>query len=272
MAFTSYDELIASVSAGKSQEIQFAKALPIAGAAGICVSLWEADSIPPGGGSGTSLVGRNCGPSTTGALAFANPTAPDTLHLISAQAYASASSLGSLVIYDRLADVGGISMTTTAPQAITMGALPRFADGSGVQLFLEVSTTITGAPTLTINYLDQDGNSATTPALVCAANAAGRFAYSNNIYIPLAAGDTGVRSVSQLTCSVAGSAGVARLVFARPYAQIPLLAAASVTEKDYVTQTPKLPRIFDNHCLAAFLFCAGTSTGTIYGSLTAAAG
>jgi len=272
MGFSSYDALIAAATAGKIQEIQFAKAMPLAGAAGQCVSLWEADSIPPAGGSGTSLVGRSCSPSTTGALYFANPTAPDTLHLVNAQAFASAANLGSLVLYDRLVDVGGISMTSTSPQTITMSALPRFADGAGVQMFLEVTTNISGAPVFTIDYTDQAGNAATTPSLTCAANSAGRFAYSSQVYIPLAAGDTGVQSVSGITLSVSGSAGVARLVLAKPIATLPLLAAASVTEKDYVTQTPKLPRLYDNHCLGLFLFCSGTSTGTIYGQLLAAAG
>lgn len=272
MSFNSYDDIISAAVAGKVQEIQFAKTMPVAGAAGACVSFWEASSIPPAGASGTSLTARNCTPSVTGALFFANPTSPDTLHLINAQAYASAASLGSLVIYDRIADIGGISLSTTDLQSLTMGALPRYADGAGVQLFLEVTTTITGAPVFTVNYTDQDGNAATSRAVTCAANSTGRFAYSTGAYIPLAAGDTGVRSVEEFQCSAAGSAGIARLVFAKQLAVVPLLSAGTVIERDYVTQTPKLPRIYDDHCLAAFLFCASGTTGTIYGSLIAAAG
>lgn len=272
MSFSSYDSLIASAAAGKVQTIEFAKTMGVAGAAGACVSFWEASSMPPSGAGGTGLTARDCTPAVTGALSFANATAPDTLHLIAAYAYASAASIGSLIIYDRVADVSGIDLTDTNVQTVSMGSLPRYATGAGVQMFLEVTTTIVGTPVLTIDYTDQDGNAATTPAVTCAANSAQRFAYSTGPYIPLAAGDTGVRSVDSVDLSAGGSSGVARLVFARPIAIVPLLSAATVVEKDYVTQTPRLPQLYDDHCLGLFLVCSSTTTGSVYGQLTAAAG
>lgn len=272
MAINSYDDILASIVSGKFQERYFAKTLPIAPAAGVCVSLWEADSMPAAGGSGTAFVGRPCIPTTTGAIAFANASGDDENYLINVSAWASASGIGSLMVYDRILDVGSIDMTSTSLQSISMSALPRYADGEGVMMFLEVTSAITGAPVFTISYTDQAGNPGTTATVTCSAYGAGRFAYAAGPFIPLAAGDTGVRSAASITFSVAGAAGAGRLVFAKPLVTLPLLTAGTVVERDLVTQTPRLPMLPDDHCLSAFIIGAGTTTGTVYGSLSAIAG
>jgi hypothetical protein len=273
MAISSYDDIISAIAAGKLQELHFAKTLPFAPAAGVCVSLWGADSMPPAGGSGTSLAARSCIPTTTGALAFVNASGDDENYLINALAYASASNIGSLVIYDRIADVGGISMTQSpTAQAITMGSLPRYADGAGVMMFLEVTTAITGAPVFSIEYTDQDGNVATTASVTCSAYSPGRFAYAAGPYIPLAAGDTGVRKVQSYTNSSGGSGGECRLVFAKQLVVLPLLATGTVVERDLVTQTPRMPLLPDDHCISGFIVGAGATTGTVYGSLSSVGG
>jgi len=272
MAIGSYDDIIAAIVAGKHQELHFAKTLPASPAAGACVSLWEGGSMPAAGGSGSSLTARNCGPTTTGAISFANASGDDENYLINVLAWASASGIGSLVVYDRIADISGISMSATGIQNISMGSLPRYTDGAGVMLFMEVSTTIVGGPVFTVAYTDQDGNSATSQTVTCSAVNAGRFAYNAGPYIPLASGDTGVRAVTSITNSVGGSTGVGRLVFAKPLLVLPLLTAGTVVERDLVTQTPKLPMLPDDHCLSAFVVGAGSTTGTVYGSLSAVGG
>jgi len=272
MAISSYDDIIASIVGGKLQDRYFTKALPVAPAAGQCVSLWEGDGMPGIGGSGTSLTGRNCNSSVTGSIAFANAAGTDENYLINVLAWATGANIGSLVIYDRIVDVSGISLTTTSPQNISLTSLPRYTDGEGIMMFLEVTTTIVGAPVFTIEYTDQDGNAGTTASITCTNNAAGRFAYTAGPYITLAAGDTGVSAVGTFTCSVAGSAGMARLVLAKPLVVVPLLAAGSVVERDLVTQTPRLPMLPDDHCLSGFVVGAGTTTGTVHGSLSVVGG
>jgi hypothetical protein len=273
MAINSYDDIIAAIAANKWEERHFAKTLPIAPAAGVCVSLWEGDGMPTAGGSGSSLVGRNCTPSVTGSLAFTNAAGADENYLMNAQAWASASGIGSLVIYDRICDISGISLTQSpVAQTITMGPLPRYTDGAGVMIFLEVSASVTGIPTFTVTYTDQSGNSAVTPPVTGAANALGRFAYNSGPYIPLASGDTGVRSVQSFTNSSGASVGIGRLVFAKPLAVLPLLTAGTVVERDLVTQTPRMPLLPDDHCISAFVVGAGTTTGTVYGSLSVVKG
>lgn len=272
MAIASYDSIIAAAVAGKLQEIHFNKTLLVTPVAGGCVSLWESNSTPPAGTSGTSLVARACTPSVTGAMFFQNPTGSDNLYLINALAYPSAANIGSLIVYDRIADISGISLTTLSTQNITMGSLPRYADGQGVQMFLEVTTTISGGPVFSIAYTDQSGNAGTTASITGGANAVGRFVYNTGPWIPLADGDTGVRAVTSFTCSATAASGIARLVLAKQLCVVPLLAAGAVVERDLVTQTPKLPRLYNDHCLGLIVIGSAGGAGTVYGSLSAVAG
>lgn len=273
MTITSYDSILAAQVAGRGQERHFSKTLST-NAAGQGVSLWESAGMPAAGGGGSSLVTRNCDPSTTGALSFDNASGDYLLHLINGYAVGSASAIGTLVLYDRIADVSGISLITTAVQNITSSAWARYADGEGVMAFLELTQTCNGAPVLTMNYTDQDGNAGTTPNISCGAFATPRFAYTGHIYMPLAAGDTGIRAITSITLSDVGgsSTGIARLVLAKQLAAFPMLTAGTVIERDFVTQTPRLPTIEDDHCLAFFTVGAGTATGTINGMLNAISG
>jgi len=271
MAITSYDDILSAASAGRIADLHFLKTLPAVPAAGTCVSLWEGNSMPPAGGSGTPLSGRNCNSTITGALAFTNATAPNENRVINITAMPTAANLGSLIIYDRVLDIGGIDMGITSPQAVSMGALPRYATGAGVQMFLEVSTTITGAPIFTVSYTDQTGSAGVTPAVTCSANNLGRFAYNGLSYLPLAAGDTGVRGVTSITFSTSGG-GTGRLVLAKQIASLPLLSLGAVVEKDFVTQTPRLPLLPGDHCISFFLMSTSGTTGTIIGTISAVEG
>lgn len=273
MAINSYDSIIAALVAGKGQEINFSKTFTT-NAIGQGISTWALDNMPPAGGAGTSFVMRACNNLTTGAMSFANPSSSsDDLYLLGWNATSTIDVNGTLILYDRVADVSGISLATTSTQAITSITLPRYPTGAGVQMFLEVTTAITGAPIFTVSYTDQDGNAgAVTGTLTCAANAVSRLAYAGSIFIPLAAGDTGVRAIASLTCSAAGSGGVVNLVLAKPLARMPLITAGLCSERDLATQYPKLPTLPDDHCLSLLSYGGSSSSGTVTGSITAVAG
>lgn len=272
MTINSYDSILAALSQGKGQEIIFDKTFTTAAIAR-GFSTWALGTYPALGGVGTSLVMRGCTPTTAGALAFVNPVSlTDDLYLLSINARSSIASHGTLILYDRVADIGGIPLSASATNLVTSITLPRYSTGAGVQMFMELSTTVGGAPTFFVTYTDQSGNAgAVSATMICTTNAATNLAYSGPVYIPLAAGDSGVRAVTSVTV-VGGSAGVGTLVLAKPLCSIPLLAANQVIERDLVTQTPKFPVLPDDHCLAFLLFSGTTSLGTIQGSLVAVAG
>jgi hypothetical protein len=150
--------------------------------------------------------------------------------------------------------------------------IPRYTTGTGTRAFLEVRST-TGATghNLSYSYTDQDGNSgATNPVTVaCTASAivphithSGIAANNYGPFLPLATGDSGIRSFQTVTLSAAsGSASTAVLVIVRPLAQITLSISGLMTEKDLLNQIPSLPRVIDGACLG-FIYLAGAATAS----------
>lgn len=158
--------------------------------------------------------------------------------------------------------------------------IPRYTTGAGVRAFLTVrSTTGASAHNLAYSYTDQDGNAgATNPVTVaCTASAivphithAGIAANNYTPFLPLASGDSGMRSFQSVTLSAAsGSASTAALVLVRPLGQITISVAGLMTEKDFLNQIPSLPRIYDGACLGFVLLpgAAVAASTTFAGSL-----
>ena len=152
--FSSYDAILDALSvAGKGQDYEYNKA-SITTVANSPWSLWAASGQPGAGGfGGTPLAARTVSGTTTGALAFTNPTGPDTLHLLAMEALSSVAA-GTLKFADRLLDYPTISCTTTSLQTLdNTQTLSRYTTGAGVQMFAEVTTTLGATPqTMTITY------------------------------------------------------------------------------------------------------------------------
>jgi hypothetical protein len=104
-----------------------------------------------------------------------------------------------LMIFDRLSHQGGLSTTTTSTQTTNLptAALTRYTNGRNVMAALEFYTTNSGgvSTTATVSYTNQDGTSGqTSKPFAFGGGLAGRL-----LIMPLADGDTGVRSVESVT-------------------------------------------------------------------------
>jgi len=74
-------------------------------------------------------------------------------------------------------------------------------------------------------------------------------------FLPLAAGDAGVQRVENVTFSgVSAAAGSVCIVVCKPLASIPLPYGFIAAERDFMSQLPSLPRIYDGACLGYLLF------------------
>ena len=270
--FSSYDAILDALSvAGKGQDREFNKA-SITTVANTPWSLWTAAGEPGAGTfGGTPLAARAVTGATTGALAFTNPTAPDTLHLLMMEALSSVAA-GTLKLVDRLLDYAGISATSTSLQTMdNTVTLPRYTTGAGVMMFAEVTTALGATPqTMTIIYVDQGGAAGTT-TLAPAVSAAANRIPQTGFFIPLAAGDSGVRSITSVQFGGSMGAGVINMTLCRSFPSLPIQIAAMMVERNLVLHTPRLQQIVDNAALSLLLMAATTSSGTISGSLAAAA-
>lgn len=175
-----------------------------------------------------------------------------------------------------------ISYTDAGTGTHTMTVqIPRYTTGEGVRAFLTVRAT-TGATghNLSYVYLDSTGVSSSSPVTVaCTASAivphithSGVAANNYTPFVPLASGDTGIRSLTSAQLSASsGTASTAAFVLVRPLAQVTISVTGLMTEKDLLNQIPSLPQIKDKACLG-FILVAGASVAastTFYGNLEA---
>lgn len=273
MALNSYDNILAALTAGKGQDYFYNKA-SITTVANSFWSLWTAAGQPGAGAfGGTPLAARAVTSSTTGALGFTNPTGPDILQLVGFTA-ASSVAAGSPLMVDRLLDYAGVSCTSTSLQTMDNTAtLPRYTTGAGVQMFAEVTTTLGATPqTMTITYEDQDGNAGAVTTLAPVVSSAATRLPQVSFFIPLAAGDSGVRSITSVQFGGSMGAGVLTLTLCRPVVELPIQVAAMMVERNMVLHTPRLFQVVDNAALSVLLFAATTSSGALVGRVSAVAG
>jgi hypothetical protein len=164
----------------------------------------------------------------------------------------------------------------TGTHTITPG-LPRYTDGQGVQAF-HVPSTVMGAGTPNFSfgssgYTNAAGatgraipTSPALPALLTAApvgllDASGTGAGKYGPFLPLASGDTGIRSIQSVQYSATRTSGVGNVVLCRPLLTLPMTTIGVAAERDLLNQLPSLPRVYDGACLH-WLMYAGANTPT----------
>jgi hypothetical protein len=85
------------------------------------------------------------------------------------------------------------------------------------------------------------------------------YAYNASPFVPMAAGDVGIKRINSYTLA-SGTTGTVAFVLVKPLAVIPLLAANTASERDFLSQLPSLPRIQDDACLGFITLIGGAMT------------
>ena len=270
--FADFDAYLNALTVSEyGQELGFQKNASFTTVAGTHNTLWATPGLPTTGvytGSADTAVQATS--STTGALYFANATSPRKLFMTAIEALIATTGMtGTLIVLDRLLYYPGIDHAD-ATHPLTNGvALSRYTTGRGVMAFLEVTTALgVTARNATLTYTDQSGNSSTSATIAITASASAQQICHAPLYFPLAAGDYGIRSVTDLTFSGTNS-GISCLVLAKELARIPIGAAFQTATKDLLRSGVGAPQIADNACLMfLFLPAAAVATpsfnGTIY--------
>jgi hypothetical protein len=275
VGFSSYDDFIAERTAGKGDSFRLQKtSLATVGVASTWYTAWPWTGWPGAGAyTGTALNAQQCVETTTGAIWHGGNTSPDTKHLLWLGAMAAAATAvpGSIIIYDRLLYYPGISALSTANQALVNGvSLPRYTTGEGVRAWLEVTTALTtGIGTMTFGtsgYTNQAGTTARQhggAVNTAASSAIARIPHSGvgagqwNPFLPLQAGDYGIRSAQSIQFTTAHAAGAVALVLGKPLGTIPLPAVNVWSERDFMFQIANLPQIIDGACLSFLVYEPG---------------
>lgn len=188
-----------------------------------------------------------------------------------AQTAAATTAPCVMMLVDLLGFYNITTVTTTGAQTLNNTVtLPRYTDGAGVQAFVTPSTVMGAAtPTITLNYTNSNGTAGkATPATLPIGNTAAAvtsIVYSGTgsgkygPFVPLAAGDAGIRSVQSINLSVSYASGVLNLVLCKPLMTLPITTLGVTAERDLVNQFASMPKIYDGACLA-WLMLAGAAT------------
>lgn len=270
-AFASFSALIAAASGGKGQHLLFTKA-GTAGIAGRSNTLWNVGAVPAAGGvGGTTGTGVAKTRTSTGALTQANPASANTNHVIGGTFQGSVGTQ-MLLVYDRLWDM--THTMTVDPRSCDAANPPTRYQTAALApanfLSGEVTTVLPAAsPTVTFDYVDQDGNNVTGPALstIYSAAAVNTVPFTApNWFYPLASTDTGLRSLQNsanaVNLSAAMASGVVTWFIGHPLLLIPIPAANVPVLIDGINSALNLSTIYDNACIALMELSKGATTAT----------
>lgn len=245
-----------------------ANALPTA-VVGKWSSMFTQNGVGAVTGSAPGTTPRQCTNSTAGACYLTDASGGRDKYIVGASGHSVQQ--GTLIVYDRLADVSGLDATNTGVQTFAASASltpSRNTGGKGNQIWLEVYTAIGSATNIVVNYTNENGTSGrTTPNVRFGASG---FAEALRIMkCPLQAGDLGVQSVQSVQlASSTGTVGDFGVTLARPLFMIPLLTVGAATIRDLLLAPPNICKIEAGACVA-FAFCPTVTAGNghVFGHL-----
>ena len=234
-------------------------------------------------GTGTNRTFQTCSDTIGGGLYHGGDVSPDTKHILNASAFSAAAT--SMPAVFMLVDLLGFypisTVTTTGNQAMTNSlSLPRYTDGAGVQAFLVPSTVMgAGTPNISLVYSSSDNvQNKATPTVLPIGNTtapitqivySGTGAGKYGPFIPLAAGDRGIKLVESFSLSTTYTSGFLNLCLCKPLLTLPMTTIGVAAERDLLNQVPSLPQVKDGACLV-WLMYAGAATpvnSAFYGHL-----
>ena len=165
-----------------------------------------------------------------------------------------------------------IDMSITEPQDMTnIATLTRWTDGKGVQVMAVLTNAGIGGQSFSFTYTNSDGvagrvsqtvamNTSTATGTIVTSSV-GTLAQSGNPFIGLQDGDSGVRSIEQITM-LGGDVGLFALVLVKPLAWTQINEITAPYEKDYFLRNEGTPRIFDDAFLGWLVLPRGTLAAT----------
>lgn len=272
-AIGSLDQALAAYFGGGNRTFSFNKA-GTTGVVGATNTLWFVGSQPAAGSAAAAAPGGTVPTdATTGSWAFDNPSS-GTQHFVFGNPIASVAA-NTLLLYDRLFSVAktmnsstteAVTGVPTRYQSTTAGAADS-AENNFLMIECRTALAATAHNWTVCTYTDQSNNTgATLPSVTGnSSNIVNRLDQPvGTWFCPLASGDNGIRNLTQMQCSAAVATGAIDFTIGHPIAFMPCGIANFVCEKDGLTTSISLERIFDDACLAFLEICKSATTATTY--------
>jgi hypothetical protein len=269
MAIQSINGIINAISAGKKVRTDWNKLFGgTAATAGRSYDFSGLAGFPVANTwTGTALAFQECDDTTGWGIPHGGNVSTDIKHLLNLGGITTASTgiPGTLMLVDVEGYWPGITNNSATAQTLTGTPVLRSTNGAGLRLFWS-QTAVNGstAQNIALSYTDQSGNTGNALGATVAMTASSAVSHithsgtsANNYgpFLPLAAGDSGVRNVASVTFSAANT-GTGALVLCKPLMELPLGIVSVYHNKDCLSQIPSLPVIPDGACLS-WVFIAG---------------
>ncbi len=292
MGYSSQDDMISQITTnGKLDTVVYQKTSVAVGHAGHWQHLLNSvGSIPAatfGGSEATFTATDNTW--SEGAIAIGDQTAPATKHVLSMGAGVVAAAGApwfilpiDLVGYAKLTTTNvsttGTKTITMTPISNTAANVDRYPNGEGLRMFIASYAAMgANAPTMQVTYTNSAGTTGkvTTAGCVSTASAtsgtilnSGNAANKYGPFLPLAAGDTGVKDIeSVIWGGTAHASGSVFVGLCKPLCMpIPVPATGLYNMVDFVNTLPSMPRLKNGANVTFLVFGTGATTAaaTVY--------
>jgi hypothetical protein len=257
MALADFDAYVAALRLNRAADFSAAAINPILTRP---IAVWPyflpAPAVPT-----TSVALNNSSAQAIGPIPSATS---GTLQIVGGHFNTSAPAGTSLFAIDLLNVSGGLSGIVTTEQTTNLptAALTRYTSGVGVMIGLIIHTVIgTTATTVTVRYTNQAGT-ANQVSTATSFGSAGFRETGRVVLIPLAAGDTGVRSVEGVTVlATTGTAGNFGVCLFRPLMIFSLDSTTGAMPLDAVSSggmIGSMAQFDDDACLTFISVAQGT--------------
>jgi hypothetical protein len=291
-AFASLSAIVSAETGGKQTPYIFQKTGVASNAIGNSNDLWTRGGNPGAGAAGGAAPsGTAPTKSTTGAIAgYVDGQSADSNWFNGGWITASVVN-NSLLLYDRIFMVAK-TMNSTTTEAVT-GVPSRYQSTTSTDKeyaggnFVTISNpttvlaatahSVTAASTAVWTYTNQagttsknlnhNGTAIQTLAGVSACVVGGVDLAVGNWFIPLAAGDTGIKALTQMQLSAAVATGTLDAVMGHPIAIFPAPAANLVCPVEGLKTGAQAACVLDSACLAFLELPKPATTATNYNGL-----
>jgi hypothetical protein len=273
-AFRSFKELIDAEEAGQATLFGWRKVPTQTTGSGIWFDLSMSPGNPvPNFYAAAPLIGKALTQSADGGMFHgATPGGTNTKHLRRIMAMTVTATAVPLpcILCDYLLYYPFVDMSVTDAQSMIVGdALPRYPTGAGVQIMaVEVASQI-GGVSFNVNYTNSNGVAGRTSATVtCNTQTVNGTIISTapatlgcaGPFLPLQAGDSGVRSIQSCTF-LTGDVGLITLVLVKPLASFSIYDITAPAERDMILDGVQLPEIKSDAYLNIVCYPSGTLSG-----------
>lgn len=293
MGFHSYDDLDAEVRRGKYYRCFFKKTTTDINQSNLWFDVWPEAGLPIAGDfSGTAATARQFDNTTNGALDLgpAVDASGDTRHLLGWKltGLAGTNSLANqLIIYDRVLSYDAEVQSTSLTTMTNTNTAQRYASAgqSGMQIATTMNLNTLGVTTTNLTSLHYTNQGGTTGRSVSTAytlpfwtNVTGGLPNpvccphdnTNNRtlspFLPLQAGDQGVRKIEDYTSS-ANNTGTFAFALMRPIGIMWTQGSSGGVRVDFARSMFCLERVYDGACLSWLWMAATGNTASISGYL-----